>query len=96
MPVDGLHPKQGTLIYAGNNLSGPQPDTWLTAALQSLGAMAKVDGAVSAGCKAANPGAAWRCLYVNESLPFVKADLFAVNQMLSLWDAQCQVDSPRC
>ena len=95
LPVDGLHPKQTSVIYAGNDLTGPTPDTWLTGALAEMATMAKIDGssvAVSAGCKKANPGAAWRCLYVNESLPYIKASLFAVNQMLSVWDSQCQIE----
>eukprot|EP01052_Picozoa_sp_SAG31_P011978 SAG31_NODE_690_length_12796_cov_4.634559_10_plen_1106_part_00 len=94
LPVDGFHPKLGTVMYAGNDLSGPRPDSWLTTALQSLGTMVKVDqsDAVLPGCKAANPGAEWKCLYVNETLPYINASLFAVNQMLSVWDSQCQIE----
>ena len=55
LPVDGLHPKQTTVIYAGNTMTGPQPDSWLTAALQTMGTMANVDGAVADGCKKSNP-----------------------------------------
>lgn len=92
LPVDGLHPKQSTVIYAGNNLNGPRIDSWLTGALRNLGEMANVTGALSPKCLAANPGAAWKCLYVNESLPFISSSLFAVNQMLSVWDSQCQIE----
>eukprot|EP01051_Picozoa_sp_SAG22_P014236 SAG22_NODE_1697_length_3790_cov_1.813601_2_plen_373_part_00 len=89
LPVDGLHPRQGSVIYAGNAMTGPQPDSWLTGALQTMGTLANVDGAVNDGCRAANPGNnSWNCLYVNESLPYIKTSLFAVNQMLSVWDSQ--------
>lgn len=93
LPVDGLHPKIGTLIYAGNDLTGPRPDTWLTAAFQAMGAMANVDVAVLDGCKKANlPNESFMCLYVNETLPYIQSSLFAVNQMLSVWDSQCQIE----
>lgn len=32
------------------------------------------------------------CLYVNETLPHINSSLFAVNQMLSVWDSQCQIE----
>ena len=83
---------QSSVVYVGNNVDGPTPDTWLTEALQNLGTMAKVEGALSPKCVAANPGAAWKCLYVNESLPYITSSLFAVNQMLSVWDSQCQIE----
>ena len=92
LPVDGLHPKLGSVIYAGNDMSGPRPDTWLTTAFEALHDMAKVEDAVPEGCKAAHPNDPWMCLYVNESLPYINSSLFAVNQMLSVWDSQCQIE----
>jgi len=53
--------------YAGNDLKGPKPDSWLTDALQFIGTMAKVDGGISEGCKQANPGEAWRCLCTTDT-----------------------------
>lgn len=73
LPVDGLHPKFPTLIYAGNDLTGPRPDSWLTPALETLGGMVfgadGGEGAVLEGCRKAQlPNETWKCLYVNVSL----------------------------
>jgi hypothetical protein len=51
-------------------------------------------GGVHPGCLASVDGvasAAGRCLYVNETLPHVVTPLFAVQQMASIWDTQCNL-----
>jgi hypothetical protein len=88
LPVDGLHPKHWTVLYM---MYKNYADSWFTAALQALGDMAfdKTASGVLPGCAKVHPGQEWKCLWVNESLPFVQAPLFAVNQMASVWDSQC-------
>eukprot|EP01051_Picozoa_sp_SAG22_P022243 SAG22_NODE_5256_length_1052_cov_0.945435_1_plen_328_part_10 len=48
---------------------------------------------VHPGCLAAagSEKAGGKCLYVNETLPYVKTPTFAVQQMASIWDTQCNL-----
>jgi hypothetical protein len=51
-------------------------------------------GGVHSGCLAAaggGPGAASKCMYVNESYPFIRTPTFAVQQMASIFDTQCNL-----
>ena len=49
--------------------------TWYQAALKSIATVAKITEPKS--------------LYPQDILPTIKTDLFAVNQMVATWDAQC-------
>ena len=60
---------------------------WYVGALQSIVNVSKIS--VNPKCQAKNPSAPHLCLFAAEALPFVQTPLFAVNQMVSVWDAQC-------
>merc|ERR1712232_670063 len=40
----------------------------------------------------ANPGKEWKCLWVNETPPYIQSSVFAVQQMASVWDSQCLLE----
>eukprot|EP01052_Picozoa_sp_SAG31_P004248 SAG31_NODE_174_length_21353_cov_23.387974_18_plen_72_part_00 len=45
------------------------------------------------GCRAKlGPAEEWRCLYVNETMPYVKTPTFLVQQLASFWDCGCNLD----
>jgi hypothetical protein len=55
-------------------------------------ATANMSGGLIPGCASAAGGdAASKCLYVNESLPYITTPTFAVQQMASIWDTQCNL-----
>ena len=84
IPVDGIHPKFGSMVFGGS-------DTWYSGALSSMTKLSGAGANVAAGCAAANkdPG---MCLYANETLPFVKTPVFAVQEMPAVWDYQCMYE----
>lgn len=95
LPVDGLHPKHWAVLYM---MYQNYADSWFTAALEGLGSMAfdNTASAVLPGCAKLHRGQEWKCMWVNESLPFIQAKLFAVNQMASVWDSQCLLEGMPC
>eukprot|EP01051_Picozoa_sp_SAG22_P006303 SAG22_NODE_406_length_10984_cov_28.344970_15_plen_281_part_00 len=86
LPVDGIHPKFGSMIFAGSH------DTWYTGALTALAKIANIKPAVAPGCASAHAADVGQCLYANETLPFVETPVFAVQQMPGVWDYQCMYE----
>ena len=54
--------------------------------------LSKPSAALAPGCLAKNKQQPWLCMYVNETLPFVKTPLYLVNQLASIWDTFCNID----
>jgi hypothetical protein len=93
LPVDGLRPNIRQTLFCTAGVMGtnccPKPNTlacyngtdshrvpsWYQAALKGIAATAKITTPAS--------------LYPQDVLPTIKTDLFAVNQMVATWDAQC-------
>merc|ERR1719201_2783616 len=104
LPVDGFHPKLWQTLFCTSGImkqncggsfnNGTIIDSWYTSALQSINNISKGDAALSPGCKAAHKSAAdaFKCLYANETLPYIKTPIFAVQQLVSVWDAQCMYE----
>lgn len=82
VPVDGIRPKFGSMIFGGSH------DTWYSGALSAIATLSGAAANVAKGCAARNkdPGV---CLYANETLPFVATPIFAVQEMPAVWDYQC-------
>ena len=83
LPTD---PKFGSMIFGGST------DTWYSGALTSLAKIAGVGAALPTECTTKNAADPGQCIYANESLPFVKTPIFAVQQMPGTWDYQCMYE----
>ena len=104
LPVDGFHPKLRQTLFCtagimkqncgGSFSNGTIIDSWYTGALKSIVNMSKASAALSAPCKAdhQSTGDEFLCLYANETLPYIQTPIFAVQQLVSVWDAQCMYE----
>merc|ERR1712216_202268 len=83
-------------IMQGNCHSGPggkrdvRIPSWYEQGLKQNLQLSGGAAAVAPQCaKHVGSGNEWMCLYANETLPYITTPIFAVNQLLSVWDAQC-------
>ena len=94
--ADAIHPRTNHIFWSdkdgpGGNVGGKPYDA-LTGWLKNNYKLSNPSASLLPGCKAANVGQEWLCLYVNESLPFIKTPLYLVNQLASIWDTFCNID----
>eukprot|EP01062_Namystynia_karyoxenos_P022143 TRINITY_DN18469_c0_g1_i1.p1 TRINITY_DN18469_c0_g1~~TRINITY_DN18469_c0_g1_i1.p1 ORF type:complete len:499 (+),score=185.96 TRINITY_DN18469_c0_g1_i1:78-1499(+) len=103
LPVDGFHANMfQTLFCTASIMQGnchhkdgtPAPiPSWYTGALQQNANLSGAAAAVHPECAArVGKGKEYLCLYANETLPHIQTPIFAVNQLISVWDAQCMAE----
>jgi hypothetical protein len=81
--ADAIHPKTNHLFWSdkdgpGGNIGGKPYDA-LTGWLKAHYKLSNPSAALLPGCKAKNADQPWLCLYVNESLPFIKTPLYQLH-----------------
>ena len=92
LAADGYHPRHRTDEFITIKPSIDTGNPYDTI-LRGIANVSNAAAGMSVGCRAKlGPAQQWRCLYVNESMPFITTPTFLVQQLASFWDTACILD----
>eukprot|EP01062_Namystynia_karyoxenos_P052886 TRINITY_DN42589_c0_g1_i3.p2 TRINITY_DN42589_c0_g1~~TRINITY_DN42589_c0_g1_i3.p2 ORF type:complete len:346 (+),score=84.75 TRINITY_DN42589_c0_g1_i3:424-1461(+) len=92
LAADGFHPKFDFMWGVYPNPPAYKENGWYESGLRYIAAQSGAAAGAPSGCVSAAGTEPWRCLWVAESLPYVRSPLMLVQQTPAVWDYQCMLD----